>query len=63
MAKSHVYLTHSEQEQTNFATKCEEFLRGMERQKLLAREMIETARTMCDRAQEMRKPPRQVFMR
>ncbi|HEV2401880.1 MAG TPA: hypothetical protein VGS27_33410 [Candidatus Sulfotelmatobacter sp.] len=30
----------------------------MEQQKALAREMVETARQMCDRAAEMRKPPR-----
>jgi hypothetical protein len=41
----------------NFAAKCGELLRGMEEQKALAREMIETARRMCDRAAEMRKPP------
>lgn len=41
----------------NFAAKCGELLRGMEQQKALAREMIETARRMCDRAAEMRKAP------
>ena len=63
MAKPQVSLTHSQQEYTNFTAKCEGFLRGMEQQKLLAREMIETARSMCDRAQQMRKPSRQVFTR
>ena len=61
MAKSSVSLSHPDEGPPNFAVKCEEFLRGMERQKLLAREMIETVRRMCDRAEQMRKPPRQLF--
>ncbi len=36
--------------------KCDKWLRSMEEQKILAREMIRTARTMCDRAAQMSRP-------
>ena len=44
-------------EQT-FAMKCGGWIRRAKQQKARAREMIETIRQMCDRPQQMRKPPR-----
>jgi hypothetical protein len=41
----------------SFASKCIDWLRTAEQQKLLAREMIEQSQKMRDRAVEMRKPP------
>ena len=41
-----------------FAMKCNESLRRAEEQKAIAREMIKTARNMCDRAVQMRALPR-----
>ena len=35
-----------------------EFSRRMEEQASLAREMVKRVQEMCDRAEEMRKPPR-----
>lgn len=40
-----------------FALKCEYYVRRAEEQKALAREMINNARRMADRALEMRKQP------
>ena len=41
-----------------FAMKCDGWIRRAEQQKSRARAMVETMRKMCDRAAQMRKPPR-----
>ena len=45
----------------NLVRKCRKWLTTMENQKVIAREMIETARNMCSRAEEMRRPPRLIL--
>lgn len=46
-----------EPERIRLRIRCEESLRRMEEQTLLAREMVKTVHEMCHRAEEMRKPP------
>lgn len=46
------------QSKVEFALKCHDWIRNLEQQKMRAKEMLNTAREMCDQAKEMRKPAR-----
>jgi len=62
MAKRILHSPNEQEQPTvNLSMKCEEWLRNAGAQKRRATKMLETARNMRDRAQEMRKPPRLVL--
>lgn len=50
-------LYERERTHTKLRIRCAESLRHMEEQTSLAREMIKRVHQMCERAEEMRKPP------
>ena len=62
MAIRKILPSPAQESKADLMIKCRDWLRHIEEQRALASEMINTARSMCDRAKEMRKPARNIIL-